>query len=201
MSLLKTVTRWFTDGSQHVFLHADTGNGAPSKVQMDRRTGSLLVVDPVTHEIHAGNAYKYSDPTTLEAAASQDYLITTPDTTKLAHLQYSCDGTAITSFFLYEATDKTGPTAQTIFNADRNSTNTATITVHKGTSGGSTDGTLLKSYASGTATGSSRSNGTAIFGTERILKRNTKYIFRITSGTAGNLCNVKFEWAEITDWA
>lgn len=146
--------------------------------------------------IHAGETFRYSNPVTLGSAASQDYMITTPASGKSMHMIMSIDGTAVTSFFVYEAGDRTGTTLQTYYNANRNSTNTSTATIHKGTSGGTTDGTLIASYASGTATNQSRGSSNVSHDSEWVLKQNTKYIIRITSGTAGNLCNLYLEWYE-----
>lgn len=147
-------------------------------------------------EIHEGDTFRYSDALTLGSAGTQDYLITTPNTTRWAHFTFEADGTAVTTITLYEGSDKTGTTPQTVFNANRNSTSAATVTVHKGTSGGTTDGTAIVNYSSGTATNQSRSSSTRSHDVEIILKQNTKYILRLTSGTAGNLCNVTLNWYE-----
>lgn len=146
--------------------------------------------------IHNGETFRYSNPVTLGSGASQDYLITTPVSGKSMHATLSIDGTAVTSFFIYEATDRSGSTLQTYFNANRNSANTSTATIHKGTTGGTSDGTLLASYASGTSTNQSKSSANVTHDSEWVLKTNTKYIIRITSGTAGNLCNLYLEWYE-----
>lgn len=42
----------------------------------------LAVVDEPHNEIYEGDNYRYCDPTTLASGVSQDYLITTPNTTK-----------------------------------------------------------------------------------------------------------------------
>jgi len=163
---------------------------------IDDITAEIIQIPHEHFEIHEGDTFRYADSLTLDAAASQDYLITTPNTTKWAHFTFSADGTAVTTITLFEASDKTGTTAQTVWNANRNSTNTATATVHKGTSGGTTDGTALIIYSSGTATNQSRSLSQSKHDSEIILKQNTKYILRIVSGTAGNLCNVFMDWYE-----
>jgi len=146
--------------------------------------------------IHNGETFRYSNPVTLGSGASQDYLITTPVSGKSMHLILSIDGVAVTSFFVYEASDRTGTTLQTYYNANRNSANPSTATIHKGTSGGTTDGTLISSYASGTSTNQSKGSSNVSHDSEWVLKQNTKYLIRITSGTAGNLCNLYLEWYE-----
>lgn len=163
---------------------------------IDVITHKLIAIDEVHNEIHDGDTFRYFDAVTINSGSSQDYLITTPNTKKWAHFLFLVDGTAITTISLYEATDKTGTTGQTIFNANRNSSTTATVTVDKGTSGGTTDGTLLFTYSSGTATGSVGKTGADTHNDEWILKQNTKYILRIASGTAGNLCNLSLSWYE-----
>ena len=145
--------------------------------------------------IHKGEMFRYRDSITIGSGVSQDYLITSP-VTPWPHLNMIADGTALTSFVMYEDTDKIGTTLQTAFNANRNSANTPLMTIHKGTTGGTTDGTQLFIYSSGTSVGSSKSPADVEFAGEWILKSNTKYIIRITSGTAANLCNISLEWYE-----
>lgn len=166
---------------------------------VDGVTNALETVDYSHHEIHNGSHYFYTDSVTLGSGANQTYLITTPDTTKWVHLIFSFDGTAVTSFTIDEAGDRVGTNLQTVFNNNRNSANTAGITIHKGISGGSTDGTEIYTYASGTAQGNSRSPSLGRSDQEIVLKQNTKYLITVLSGTAGNLTNVMFEWYEHTN--
>ena len=176
----------------------DVSSANPMPVDVPREVFSQCV--PTITEphlfIHKGEMFRYRDAITLGSGVSQDYLLTTP-ATPWPHLNMTADGTAVTSFLMYEATDKTGTTLQTAFNANRNSANTPLMTVHKGTTGGTTDGTQLFVYSSGVATsGSSRAPSDVEFAGEWMLKANTKYIIRITSGTSGNLCNISLEWYE-----
>jgi hypothetical protein len=171
------------------------------RYSLDRITRALNVIDYAHHEIHAGSHFLYTDAITLGAAATQDYLITVPDTTKWPHIIFILDGSAITQFDLYEDTDKNGTTLQTVGNSNRNSANVAGVTVHKGTEGGSTDGTLIHTYKGGSATNQARGNAGTRNDEELILKQNTKYILRATSGTAGNLVNVNLSWYEHTNKA
>jgi hypothetical protein len=166
--------------------------------RIDYSTHALETIDYVHHEIHAGSAFFYTDSVELGSAAAQDYLITTPDTTKWGHFTFSGTGNAITQVQLYEGSDRTGTSAQTVRNANRNSVTTATITVHKGTSGGTTDGTLIWQRKSGASSAQSRSGVEATHEGEIILKQNTKYLLRITSGTATNLTNLALSWYEHT---
>jgi hypothetical protein len=181
-----------TEGSVHVVM--TDSDGTPSEI--DNTTHTLQIIDYEHHEIHAGSHFYYTDSVTLASAGTQDYLITTPNTTKWAHLIFLASGSAITQVQIYEGSDKNGTTPQTIFNSNRNSETAATVTIHKGTSGGSTDGTLIWQRKSGAAAGASRSGMEASRSAEKILKQNTKYIIRITSGTNDNLTNIQLDWYE-----
>lgn len=178
-----------------------SSNPMPVNVPKEVFSQAVPVISSSHRYIHDGEVFRYHDSVTLGSGSSQDYLFTTPDSFPYAHLIFQMDGTAVTSFYLYEATDKTGTTLQTIFNANRNSANSSVMTLHKGISGGTTDGTMLVNYSAGTSSGgggggSSKTPAAFNYDAEWILKRNTKYIFRATSGTAGNLCNIVLEWYE-----
>ena len=117
-----------TDGAVHVLFKDAAGN----PIETDDATWTLQTIDYEHHEIHAGSHFFYTDAVTLANAAVQDYLITTPDTAKWAHLIFSATGSAITTIQLYEGSDKDGTTPQTIFNSDRNSLKTSVLTLYKG---------------------------------------------------------------------
>jgi len=176
-----------------------TGDTTYQVPRLDAITHTLQTIDYAHHEIHAGSHFEYTDCLPLASAGTQDYLITTPNTTKWAHFSWDVEGSAITAVDFYEATDKTGTTLQTVFNNDRNSATTATVTVHKGVSGGTTDGTKIWCHKSGSSTGASRSGASSETNNEFILKQNTKYLIRITSGTADNLVNLTIGWYEHTN--
>ena len=168
-------------------------------IRLDAQTNSIQTIDYEHHEVHAGSHFFYTDSVVLGNAEVQDYLITTPNTTKWTHLTFSATGSVITQVQLYEGSDKSGTAPQTLYNSDRNSATAATLAVAKGTSGGLTDGTLIWQMKSGLATGQSRAGMIANRSNVIILKQNTKYILRITSGTAGNLINLQMEWYEHTN--
>lgn len=167
--------------------------------RVDATTHTIQIIDYAHHEIHAGSHFFYTDSVELGSGATQVYLITTPDTAKWAHLTFSATGSAITTVDLYEGADRVGDAAQTVFNNNRNSATTATVVVHKGITGGTTDGTKIYTIKSGASAGASRSPSVAQRENEIILDQNTKYLLRITSGTAANLTNLQLEWYEHTD--
>lgn len=173
-------------------------SGAFDYATIDDVTHGAIAISHEHHEIHEGKTFRFYDAITLNSAATQDYLITTPNTTLWSHFTFSIEGVAITSYVLYEGADRAGTAAQTPWNANRNSAATPTTAVHKGTSGGTTDGSALVSYASGSASNQSKGAANSDHQNEIILKQNTKYLLRVTSGTAGNLVNVAFNWYEHT---
>jgi hypothetical protein len=182
-------------------IQGQASDGFARPFAIDTTTGSIQSVDYGHHEIHAGSHFFYWDAVTLNSSGTQDYLITVPNTTKWPHVIFELDGSSITTFELYEGSDKTGTTLQSTYNNNRNSATTAGMTVHKGTGGGTTDGTLIRKYQGGASQGSARNTSFSRADMETILKQNTKYILRFTSGTSSNLCNCKIIWYEHTNRA
>jgi hypothetical protein len=156
----------------------------------------VVNIDWAHQEIHEGDAFDWSEVIILGSGATQTYLITTPDSADWLHFSYVVEGSFGITMDIYEGADRSGTTLQTMLNRNRNSANEATGTLHKGTSGGSTDGTLIRTWKSGTGAAGGKTSGTSGEATERILKRNTKYLVRITSAAASNDVAVQFGWYE-----
>ena len=176
-------------------------DGDKGRSCLDSATGALNTIDYAHHETHAGSHYFYKDTATLGENASTSYVIVTPNTTKWAHLTWTATGSAITQADLYEGPAELSGTGaqQTIFNSDRNSTNTSGLKIWDANGGVEPTGTLLYSIKSGSATNQARTPGSSERGNEIILKQNTKYMLRVTSGTASNLTNVLLEFYEHTN--
>ncbi len=170
-------------------------------IRLDKATNTIQTIDHSHHEIHAGSHFFVTDYQTIGSAASVDWLIVTPDTTKWAHLTFEVQGTAITTAALYEGSDRSGTTGLTEVNNDRNSATAATVAVYRGVNGGTTDGTAIWQSSGGSAVGSFRGGADNRQEAEIILKRNTKYVLKVTSGTASNICAVKLRWYEHTNIA
>ena len=166
---------------------------------LDKSTWTLQTIDYEHHEIHGGSHFFFTASDPLASSGTVVYMVTTPNTTKWAHMIFLISGSAITQVDFYEGCDRDGTTPQTIFNSDRNSATASTLTIHKAVSGGTTDGTLIWTRKSGAAQGQSRTGMEATRSGEKILKQNTKYLIRITSGTADNLTNINLEWYEHTN--
>ena len=162
---------------------------------IDRGTNTLQGIDYSHHEIHAGKHFYYQDAVTLASAASQTYVIKTPNTTEWAHLTFQFDGSAITTFELYEGSQYVASGSVSLaINNDRNSANVSSTTIYKGSVASGTIGTLIRNFKGGAAQGAVRAGSTSRADDELILKQNTTYLFRAISGTADNLVNVKFMW-------
>jgi hypothetical protein len=167
---------------------------------IDASTHALNGIDYEHHEIHAGSHFFYTDKATLAANASTSYVISTPNTTKWTHMTFAATGSAITTVDLYESIDLTGVGArQTIVNSNRNSATTSGMEIWDAIAPGTVGGTLIWSMSSGSATAQSRAGLSAERSNEIILKKNTRYLLRITSGTNDNLTNLQLEWYEHTD--
>jgi len=203
--LMKAVLSAEDENGDFVNIRAIQGQtGYNLKVSLDQiepTTNSVKTIDYSHAELHAGEHYYYTDAVELDSAAVQNYLITTPNTTKWAHFTFLSTGSAVTQVELFEAADRTGTTLQTVLNNNRNSVNTAGVTIHKDYSGGATDGTRIYFHKSGSATNQSSSGAASRNEQEIDLKQNTKYILRVTSGTNDNLTNTALYWYEHTNIA
>ena len=168
----------------------------------DKATHALNTIEYEHHEIHSGSSYFYADGITLADTGVQQYMITAPNTTKWAHLVTTINMGLAGTVTIHEAGDRAGDAAATVFNRDRNSANTAGVAVHKGITGGNTDGTLLYTGtfgSTGTPAGKGAVGGGARGISELILKQNTKYLYTITSAAADNGVAVEFDWYEHTN--
>lgn len=163
------------------------------------KTGALVTVTHEGHEIHEGNSFCFQEVLSLGNAGSQQYLITVPDTTKWPHFLYFVEGLdAGVLVTMSEGADRSGTTAQTLLNRNRNSATTATTLLHKGVSSGSTDGSPL---IINRKFGQNRTGGSGLDRNERVLKRNTKYVFTVTNASASNnSVQVILDWDEQVDF-
>ena len=160
-------------------------------------TQETPVITREHNEIHNGRTFRTYDSFTLGSAATQDYTILTPAAPTYAHFTLDLDGSAVTQFQVFEGATATGGSASTIWNANRNSVATAAVVVTKGPTVTIT-GTQMWIYNGGSSTNQSKGAAAAQFNAEWILKANTKYLVRFTSGTASNLCNIGLNWYEAT---
>jgi len=172
--------------------------GAARPIGVDLVTQALLTLDYAHHEVHEGSHFFYTNSLDLGSGISQVYLLTTPDTTKWVHMTFNYEHIAVLQFALFEGADRVGTTLQTAFNNNRNSLNTPGLVVHKGISGGTTDGVQMVNDLFGYSSGNSRVGGGDRNDHELLLKQNTKYLIRLTSSTADQLIVLRLIWYEHT---
>lgn len=165
----------------------------------DTTTLSTNIVDYDHHEIHSGSHFYYTDWNILASGATAEYILTTPNTTKWAHLTFSMTGSAITEIMVFENTLRSGASTCAILNSNRNKSTASGCTLAKRSVGSLDSGSTIYHMRSGSANVQSRSPMASNRNSEIVLKQNTKYMFRILSGTADNLTNIQLEWYEHTD--
>lgn len=164
-------------------------------VSIDTMTDALNVVDYAHHEIHAGSHFHASRTVNLGNGASVDVLITTPNTTKHAHMVGSIGVELESHMYFYENPNVTGGTAIAAYNRNRNSATTAGVTV-KHTPTVNSTGTLITEshFGSGRAAGGERRENA-----EWVLKQNEDYLLRVTNATANeNYVTILLDWYEHT---
>jgi hypothetical protein len=177
-------------------MYAKTGDTTFQVPRLDTITHSLQYVDYAHHEIHSGSSFTVCHTADIGNGANMDVQITTPNTTTWAHLVYEFEGESEFDFNIYEAPTTTGGTTLDIFNRNRNSAATSTLSaVHTPSVSGT--GTRINCFHAG----SGKTIGGGDRGThEFILKQNTKYLFRITNSTTNNnYMSLKLDWYEHTN--
>lgn len=166
--------------------------------QNDALTDSMVAIDYPHHEIHAGDSFNCVFIKDIPNSGTMDMLFVVPDSAKLPHLTISYDCEAEISLAVYRAPTTTGNgTEITVYNRNENSSNVAGVKVYHTPTVTTPGSTIIFSWhaGSGKAVGATE-RGSA----ERIMKRNTAYLFRITNITASdNHCAFRFDWYEHTD--
>ena len=181
------------EGSKIIGIDYLAGNSG-----IDASTETLQTIEYEHHQIHAGSHFYICSFETLADNASVDFAVTTPNTTKWAHMTFEIEGTSQTEFYVYEGSAVAGGSATTPMNNDRNSAKTSDLTISKNPAV-TTLGTMIFSQSKGFAgTTPSRASAEGIVSRDReiILKQNTTYIFRITSRQADNIISYCGEWYE-----
>jgi len=178
----------------------DTGfNLNVSVDQTEPTTNSIKTMEYDHSEIHDGRHYiiTHVDPD-LDAAATIEYLIITPDTTRWSHLTFEISGIVSTDVSFYEGTGLTGGTPVEAINNNRNSANASVNTITLNPTGGSGDGSLIYNQIFG-GPSSNQFRGSTSFAAERlefVLKQNEAYLLRVTSGVDNNRVSLKLSWYE-----
>ena len=199
-----------SDGQKRVFT---TDGKAIQPVIIVDRDGDLIKFDDMTsalntisyehHEIHGGSHYHLDEVQDLSINEVYDIQITTPDTSKHAHLVFQLSSEAETEWWLYEnVTINTAGTSENIQNNNRNSSNTSGLVV-KGILNSSLANANSDTAVAGATLlhhgiiGAGRNAGDFTRGSEIILKQNEDYTIRFEAKAAG-YTDYNFEWYEHT---
>lgn len=183
-------------------LYARIDDDTVKPAKLDGSSHDLVGITQEHHEVHEGDHYHFAAiDEDLDTAATMEFLITTPNTTKWGHFVWSIIGALTTKIELFEDPTHTTNVLQSTFNSNRNSLNTAALTIHT-SNDDNADGTRIDAASFGIDTGigaSIRSGGGAgRGGQEWILKQNAKYLVRVTSGADNNNVTLRFTWYEHT---
>lgn len=165
---------------------------------VDDTTGATIIVDNAHHEAHEGYAFTYHDVVTLGSGSYIEYLIITPNTSRWTHFGYELEGIGPLTIELMESSgSRSGSTIQTAYNRNRNSTNISPGTLlYKITSGSDTTGSRIFWWSGGVANNKTTNGINVGSRSEVILKQNTNYMIRITSGMATNITSLVLDWYE-----
>lgn len=166
---------------------------------IDAVAGALAVVDYAHHEIHDGHSFAINDVVAV-STTTQKWLVTTPNTAKECHAIIAVECTGEVLLTVTEGADRAGTTPLTAINRNRNSASSATTTVHRGISGGTTDGATtimtVRSGATGAAARTIEGGGSRGLN-EHVLKKNTKYVIAAETFAAVNV-TLELDWYEHT---
>jgi hypothetical protein len=174
-------------------------HSSTSRVTTDDHVGALIQIVSAHHLIHHGLRFTASRSAAIGDGQSVEYLIRCANVSKEFHMQViAANSRACTIFFFENPTVVAEGTPVTVLNRNRDSAESANITLfHTPTLGG--DGTALQTEQVGTT------GGSAIPGVQRDtdewnLKANEDYLVRLTNAGGGaGTATVRFEWYEIPD--
>lgn len=171
-----------------------------SALRVDDTTRALMIMDYDHHELHEGSHFTWSDvQLDIDTGENWDLVVTTPNTTKWAHVLFNFDVENQTQFTIFEGATSTGGTAVTEINSNRNSATVSTTTLinEPTVTGYGTE--IFQMVAGGGSTPAAASPGNGRRGSEFILKQNTVYLFQLQGLADNNDCSMTVEWYEHTN--
>ena len=166
----------------------------------DKSTLVPIGINYEHHEIHNGSHFFYQNFAELDDGISIDFGILPPANNKETHFVFEIQAQATFTFQYYEASTITWDgTPITALNNDRNSSAVSNWAQFELNPTIVAVGNLLGAALLGNATSPiNRIPGGGERDREMILKQNTAYLFRITSGADGNNVSWLAEWYEHT---
>ena len=168
---------------------------------LDKLTGGIKMIDTDHSYIHQGVFFSLDDIVTIATGASVYFGYVTPsDTSGRVHYRPGGISTSVdkcTINFYENAVFSTG-TVMPSRNHLRESTRTGKMLIYKSPTV-TTEGNLIQlSYIPGsTGTGGTRSGGFSSVANEWVLKPGTKYLAKITNGSASSMVvGLNLQWYE-----
>lgn len=170
--------------------------------QVEPTTNSVKVIDYSHAELHSGDHYVVKDYVSVLKAGVKEFIISTPDTKRWAHMVLGVDAvTSSITIDIYEGVSTTSDgTAINNRNRNRNFSDDNTTICYEDPTGltGDVAGNLLQ--ASYLGAGKNSAGGGIRDSEEMLLKQNTKYLVRVTElNIAATVVNYTFDWYEHTN--
>jgi hypothetical protein len=171
---------------------------------VDEDTHSLVTIDVPHHEIHEGESFTVSHTVTGKNDGETGVVVVLT-TTKDCHVLFNWAASGAAYAKIFEGptiTDNSGTNGVSVFNRDRNSTNTSTVkdnATSRAFNKVCTDPTVS---ATGTVIFTEFAGAAKAFGglgrnnNEFILAQNTEYAFVVESDAAGLTLNMILDWYE-----
>ena len=192
------ISDYFNKVKSHLYAYNGTNFHEP---RIDVSTRALNTIDYAHHEVHDGSAFFVANNATIGNGEINTVSLTTPNTSKWAHLLLQVDSSAVATFTILEdITSLAGGAAATPGNFNRNSSKSSVMASTVGDTTGAdaitpTDGTTIWNETLGTrGIVTTRTNAS-----ELILKQNSIYLFKIVNGANANNCTILLTWYEHTD--
>jgi hypothetical protein len=183
------------------------------QLHTDNSTNKLVTVEYEHHELHDGNMFSCHYIQSVTDTNDRSVIAFTTPADKEVHMIIHASASAAASLIVLEGAVGTsaGATDLTVYNRDRNSTNTSLLTSIDGTTGAVsyytlttdtaiTGGTELYSEYIGAGKTGQAAAGSSRGTNEWILKKSTVYDFELKSLDANdNSHNLELVWYEHTN--
>lgn len=181
-------------------MSSKTSSQVLQDLQFDTTTGALVTMDTIHHEVHEGELFtaEYTAASVADAGTVRMVFATGA---KQPHLSMSVNAGGNCQIYIYEGVTYTGGTAVPVYNNNRLSTNTPTVSVKHTPSAGTAgtvaivNGRLLPGGTSATT----RVGGAVRPNVEYALGTSTNYFMDVVNKSGGAITVTSIlEWYEET---
>ncbi len=154
-------------------------------IEADYITGSLLNISPAEHAGNEGKFFQYGTSGIYADSGVLQIMFQTPNyDDEYIHAYFEFFSTYSCTLQIYENGDRVGTTESSVLCLNRANPYTGenNMKVFTAWTNGTTDGTLIIQVVNGAG----KIGGTSVTEPQWVLKKNAKYIVRITSGANNN---------------